>query len=349
MSEFAGVTVQRVFFTEGVLSWGAFRAQLSDIDLGAVDLVHGEIGVGTNSVFHALAHLARSTTPIVVTLHDPPLFLFSPTLILYRYRTTGVANKALRKLVTDPLFNAVCLPRLASRFRNYMVLNRGAVEPLRRRFPGSNVRYAPLMASGHRPDRPSGSPGEVLFYGFMARDKGIELALEAVHALRREGIEVRLHVVGGCLDQAYERFLRDQTRRLSLEASVVWHGFVAENELDRVFDRCGMAVFPYREIRSLGGSAPVVRAMEHGLPVVLSDIRRFTAEYQAGIDALMFRAGDAGDLTEKMRRLAGDEGLRRMLARNSRRRIEEVHDARSVAGTFHEFYRDVLGTVAEGG
>jgi glycosyltransferase involved in cell wall biosynthesis len=197
------------------------------------------------------------------------------------------------------------------------------------------------MASGRVRPQAVGAPTEIIFYGFVAQAKGLELLIEAAHELQKQGIAVRLHVVGGSLDQGYERSLVELASRLSLERAIVWHGFVDEGQLDRILASGGVVVMPYRETKSLGGSAAVVRAMEHGLPVILSGIRRFTGEYDDGVDALMFPEGDVQKLVANLRAVITDAELRNRLADGSRRRIQHVHDPKIVAGAFRALYDEI--------
>jgi glycosyltransferase involved in cell wall biosynthesis len=106
----------------------------------------------------------------------------------------------------------------------------------------------------------------MLSLGTIEPRKNLTLLLEAYHALRMQGTECGLVIVGtkGWL---YEGFFR-RLRELGLEDEVIFPGFVPEEDLPAVYSGADLFVFP-----SLyeGFGLPVLEAMACGTPVVCSN------------------------------------------------------------------------------
>lgn len=146
------------------------------------------------------------------------------------------------------------------------VSNRTAAA-LIRRHPATapRVRVAALGAD-HVPAGTSPRSGGALAFGhFRAKDP--ELLLHAWRLLRSRssGFAETLHVVG-LSDPTRQRLLR-RAHDLELDGCVVLHPYMPQDRFDNLF-RCASAVlFPSRYE---GFGLPVLEAMRHGVPVMIS-------------------------------------------------------------------------------
>ena len=336
-----------VFMEEKKYSLKEVKACVEKIDMQSFDLIHAEIGVGTNSTFYLLALLAlkNKNIKILVTLHDPPLFLFSPTLVFYKHSTKGILNKVCRKC-TDAIFNVTLLPIIVRRFKNYIVLNKGAVPILHKKYKNITVEYIPLIAYSAdkalkfaKSNQCNKTKYNVLFYGFVAKSKGLEILLEAIQLLLNKNIKINLKVVGGFLSESYRKYIDEEINQRGLSQNVYIYGYVPEDKLNAVFNECGILVLPYFATGLCSGSASIIEGMQRGMAVVVSDINRFKLEFNDGEDVLMFKSGNAIDLADKLELLLKDEQLFCKLAANARKRIETLHSQKMFAVNFMRFIR----------
>jgi glycosyltransferase involved in cell wall biosynthesis len=173
----------------------------------------------------------------------------------------------------------------------------------------------------------------ILSVGTLEPRKNLTSLLEAYRALKNEGSDCKLVIVGkkGWLYEGF--FVR--LRELGLEQDVVFPGFVPDDDLPALYSAAHLLAFP-----SLyeGFGFPVLEAMACGVPVVTSNTSSLPEV--AGEAALLVDPKSVEELAAAMRRLLDDTALRaemraRGLKRASRFTWEET--ARRTA----EVYREV--------
>lgn len=105
--------------------------------------------------------------------------------------------------------------------------------------------------------------------------KGHELVLRALGLLAARGLRIRYHVVGTGPDQS--RLMR-LAQELGLADQVIFHGYVPDDEKDRIYARSAAFVMPSRVVRrdraawsGEGFGLVYVEASLRGLPVIACD------------------------------------------------------------------------------
>lgn len=109
-------------------------------------------------------------------------------------------------------------------------------------FMNPSIRKDELDSVG--PDRSSKSlmtPIEILYVGRLDESKGIGRALEVAHLLASRTIAFRLHVLG---DGPARKQLEATLRRLGLESSVTFHGWVSRPNLNHFYGRAHFLLLP---------------------------------------------------------------------------------------------------------
>ena len=168
-------------------------------------------------------------------------------------------------------------------------------------------------------------PFRFLFFGRMARYKGLDLLVDAAEQLRREGVAFDLTVVGeGPLGAAAER-LR------ALPARVV-NRWVDEGEITRILAETDTVVLPYREASQSGVAAV---AIGNGVPVIATAVGGLAEQVEHGKTGLIVAPVTPEAVAAAMRRLAGDDDLYAALARN----VRESRRARSMERFLDELVR----------
>lgn len=159
---------------------------------------------------------------------------------------------------------------------------------------------------------PRSGPLRLLFFGGVARYKGLDVLLEA---LQRWNGAFTLMIAGVCLDGAYQSQLSQQIGSHRGAAGIQWRNrYVREDEIAELFLDADAIVLPYRRIDQSG---VLFQALRYGLPVVASRAGAFEN----------YVTGEVGELCppESVDGLA--QALDRLLARRgelSRERIREI-------------------------
>src|SRR5205807_2777741 len=119
-----------------------------------------------------------------------------------------------------------------------------------------------------------------------------------------------LNVIGGW-DEAEERRLRETAERVGVLDRVRFRGQLRPDEVRAAYGDADVVVFPVIW-EEPWGLVPL-EAMGRGRPVVATGRGGSGEHLRDGDNALLFEAGDASALAAAVRRLAGDEALRRRL------------------------------------
>lgn len=149
---------------------------------------------------------------------------------------------------------------------------------------------------------------EILFFGYIAPFKGLELLLKVFTDLCLRNSSLSLTIAGG----EHPRFPGNfQHIRRSCEENpaIRWLGYVPENELHQVFARAAVVVLP--STATTGSSSVLYRAAAWGRPIVASNLPelRATAE-EEGLWVEFFPSGDDLGLGTALERLLMDSERR---------------------------------------
>jgi glycosyltransferase involved in cell wall biosynthesis/GR25 family glycosyltransferase involved in LPS biosynthesis len=159
---------------------------------------------------------------------------------------------------------------------------------------------------------PESKPVRVLCVARLAHHKGIDVLLEAVGMLRREGVELTLELAGGGDDRwKFEQ----QAARLEIADCVQFLGEVENNQISNLWIRADFGVLPSR---TEGLPLSVVEAMAHGKAVVATRAGGIPEVIRHQENGLLVAPEDAGGLRDALRRLVEDTALRARLGAAAR-------------------------------
>ncbi len=140
------------------------------------------------------------------------------------------------------------------------------------RFPSKPVSVVPQVYRNMSPTAQQTSPRscfQVGVFGLVQPHKHVDLILESLAECIERRLPIQLHV-GGALDQSCEDLL-DVAQKLNIEKSVTFHGRLSSQrflEMMRSADLCISLRYP-----TMGETSAVVsRAMQLGLPTIVSDV-----------------------------------------------------------------------------
>lgn len=211
------------------------------------DLIHAHFVYPEGAAAHRLAQ--RYDVPFVITEHAP-------------WTETSFAERGVRS-------KAVAAARAASTVLAVSRSVRDTIAAFGVRT--DHVRTVPvgvdqdLFAPGHPQDRRS---EQILFVGWPNFNKGVDVLLEAMALLRRQGTPGRLVVAGGSFyrdTRRQEERLHELAARLKLGDRVQFIGWQPQAEVARLMAESAVVVLPSRA-ESFG--AVLVEALACGTPVV---------------------------------------------------------------------------------
>jgi colanic acid/amylovoran biosynthesis glycosyltransferase len=179
-----------------------------------------------------------------------------------------------------------------------------------------------------RPDRFT-----LTYVGRLAPEKGQAMLLRAVAQLHREGVTVRLCLVGDGPDRAA---LEQQAASLGLRDAVLFEGHVDAERLNACYRESDAFV-----LTSLFEGIPIVlmEAMAQQIPCIAPRITGIPELIADGVSGLLFHPADDEDLLRALRHLIEDPVLRRSLAQAGRHAIEESYDMRRNTAEFARILR----------
>ena len=152
------------------------------------------------------------------------------------------------------------------------------------------------------------SNGEVrlLYVGRISREKDLDLLADAYRRLRKEGLPVRLFVVGhGPYSEALAKSLPD----------AFFTGYLRGTELATAYASADIFVFP--STTDTFGNV-ILEAQASGLPVVVSDSGGPKELVVHKANGLITRSHNVEDFTDAIRALVTDQTLRERMANSAR-------------------------------
>jgi glycosyltransferase involved in cell wall biosynthesis len=170
----------------------------------------------------------------------------------------------------------------------------------------------------------------------LARDKGLDVLLEACGLLRARGLDLRLALVG---EGEEEAALRAQAQRLGLGESVDFLGAVAPGDLAPHYRAADVVVLPSRReglglvlVEALFCQRPVIGTRVGGIPDVVAD----------GETGLLVPPDDPLALAEALAHLLSDPVLATRLAAAGYAHVRQHFSAQVVAQRMAAVYRQAL-------
>ncbi len=117
-------------------------------------------------------------------------------------------------------------------------------------------------------------PHSLVYLGTLEPDFGVELAIKAFKEVKKKNPKAILRIIGGGKELPT---LKRLTQKLRLESSVIFYGFVEDNnEVARIVRTSYVGLAPYRafpeSIRWYGDAGKIRQYLASGLPVVTTQV-----------------------------------------------------------------------------
>ena len=167
-----------------------------------------------------------------------------------------------------------------------------------------------------------GSGVRLLYVGRVSKEKDLDVLVQAFRELRREKVPVQLSIVG---HGPYSTALAKQL------PEACFTGYLTGETLARAYASADLFVFP--STTDTFGNV-IIEAQAAGLPVIVADEGGPAELVREGETGLITKARDAADFARAIRRLTGDEALRRQMGAAARVSVQN----RSWPNAFRKFW-----------
>jgi glycosyltransferase involved in cell wall biosynthesis len=176
------------------------------------------------------------------------------------------------------------------------------------------VDVHPFAPAPPRPARRLGQgEGYWLYAGRLSKEKGVETLIRAVAQVP----EVRLKIAG---DGPQRAELQAQARERG-EGRITFAGHLSPDGVREVLQAARAIVVPSEWYENCPYT--ILEAFAAGKPVIASNIGGIPELVRDGWDGLLFKAGDADDLAERIRLLASDLCKSEELGSHARQKVEQ--------------------------
>lgn len=234
--------------------------------IGVDDVAHVEIGINQVAEIKLLYELLeRGHRKIDVTLHDPP-FVRWPY-----FRFDNRFANSVSKFVQLYLRNFSIGEADLRLVRRFFVLTRKGCESVRARYGLSNVHYLPFALDMGEVRDPGPVIQNILFFGFIAKNKGLDYALKLHEGILPAFPHCNFYVIGDAIDAQGSRYLDELKHRYI--RNVEYLGFVEDEKLMSYFDNGSFAVLPFAAYKSIvPANASIIGAMKMGKVVFTRNV-----------------------------------------------------------------------------
>jgi glycosyltransferase involved in cell wall biosynthesis len=240
----------------------------------------------------------------------------------------------MRKRYVQAMFELVDLFLAPSRFLRQRYVDWG-IPPERIRFEENGCASVPQDPDpGEGDSRPRRRLG---YFGQLNRFKGIQVLLEAMRLLKKEGSDAHLWIHGANLDLQpldFQKQVTDLLARCSENVTLV--GRYQPEALPRLMAGVDWVVVP--SIWWENSPLVIQEAFLHRRPVICSDIGGMAEKVTDGVSGLHFHARDASSLAQTLRRATTDPSLWPSL----REGIPEVYRMEGHVATLTQLYADLM-------
>ena len=175
----------------------------------------------------------------------------------------------------------------------------------------------------------------ILYVGRLAPRKGVHYLLQAMPHVIEYFPKARLVLVG---TGPLERYLKDLSKRLGLQNSVMFLGYVSDGRIRTLFALADVVVVP-----SIFEGCPLVllEAMAAGKPVIASAVQGIAEVVKPDFSGLLIKPGNIHEIEQAIVRLMEDKDFADYLGENARQTILKDYSWEKIARRTMEVYENI--------
>lgn len=178
------------------------------------------------------------------------------------------------------------------------------------------------------------TPGNVLFFGFVNKYKGVEYLIKAEPLIRKTIPDVNIRIEGSTDHVAYYRGLLHSNSMIEMNL-----GRVSDQRVTELFRWADVIVLPYIEASQSG---VLQLAMAFAVPPVVTRVGGLPEVVADGWSGLVVEPRDEAALANAISRLLSDTNLRERIIHGQRSAREGIFAWSNIASQTKEFYARVL-------
>jgi glycosyltransferase involved in cell wall biosynthesis len=179
----------------------------------------------------------------------------------------------------------------------------------------------------------------LLFVGKLARNKGVDLLLDAALELAPEYPGLRLRLIGRG-DASLVESLRDRAARAGSPDLLEIAGFVDRAALPA--ELCKADIFAAPSAYEGGPGFVYLEAMACGLPVVGCAGSGASEAIRDGVNGMLVSPGSVGELAAALRRMLGDPELRAKLGASGLAQVRAEAEGEACLDQLELYYRKLV-------
>lgn len=186
----------------------------------------------------------------------------------------------------------------------------------------------------------------VAFFGFLHPTKGIRYLIEAAQIARKEGIPLRLVIVGGRshtsdpLVAEYADEIDQLLADTALEDRVIWTGFIEEEQASRWLQVADTVILPFNPGASLRNGS-IIAAIMHGCAIITTEPQAPSIVYEDGEHMMLVERQNAAALSSAIQKLYADQGLRQRL-RAGAGELRHLFTWQSIAEQYERLFERIM-------
>lgn len=289
--------------------------------------LHFELGYTGVFEFWQANQARRARKPYLLTLHDPPIVIGRPFEQFLPSRNPVI--KTLRKLL-DLTLGRFIVARVVRSARGIIVINPAARATVIKDYKVSPsnlwVLPHPRLLSITPPAKMNEQPARILFFGNIAKQKGVDSLIKAFADVHQKMPESQLIIAGGYGDNTTYKAAVDALLLASpARSSITMVGRINDVDLISELRMCTLVTLPYIDQGIVHASGPLMLAMAAGKPVIASDTPVFHDEIRESQAGVLIAPGDTRALADKILNLLKDKPERSRLADNAKLHIANEH------------------------
>jgi D-inositol-3-phosphate glycosyltransferase len=179
----------------------------------------------------------------------------------------------------------------------------------------------------------------LLFFGQIKKVKGLDILLEALSILNKEGCEVELIIAGKAWKSdlnVYENLIKD----LNIGGIVKTDfRYIPDEEVSGFYNQADLVVLPYRKIYQSG---VLLLTLSYGKPVLCSDLDPFKEIVTDKENGFLFENENPIDLACKIQELASNSSALDKVSANSNVMIRDKFDWINIGRQTKQFYLELI-------
>jgi glycosyltransferase involved in cell wall biosynthesis len=176
----------------------------------------------------------------------------------------------------------------------------------------------------------------------LSEKYGVEYLIRAFELLYKKYKNIQLEIVG---DGVEREFLKRLTDELRVSDRIVFHGFVSQtSDFERYISILNnfdiFAILSTKDSETFGVAA--IEALACAIPVVATNVGGLTEIIENNNTGLIVKVKDATETAVAIEKMILDEGLRKTLGENGRKKVERLYNWKSNVDQMMKVYEKCL-------